>query len=516
MDIGRPTRDYDPDLPDGPTIVHAFAATARRVPDRDAVLSGDRKITYREYFAAAAGYAHTLSERGVAGGRVALLMPNSIELCVAAMAGMAARAQVAPLNFNFPAKALAPLLADVDPTVLVCTAETEALARAVAEEVGVAHVDVFGPDGLSIETWMNDANPALPEPLPSPEDPSLIFFTGGTTGIPKGADHVHANEMAYARAANTVWPLLLDRDIVLMVAPNFHIWGFCYATITPVFLGATVDYLPAYQPDVILKHFEENRITVFAGGPAALYVGLLANENASTTDYSSLRLCLAGGSPCSEALHARWEEVTGCPILEGWGMSEGSPINLNPLDGPRKPGTVGPMLPRTEIDIVDLETGTKVLPQGERGEVRVRGPQFIKGYRNRPQENAESFRDGWFYTGDIGQFDEDGYLSLVDRKKEMILVGGYNVYPREIDEVLQRHPAVMEAAAVGIPDEFRGETVKACIALNPGAQASEEELLAYCREHLVKYKLPTVFEFHKELPKTGPAKIDKLKLKGLR
>ena len=516
MTIGRPTRDYDPGLPDAPTIVHAFADTARRIPDRDAIICGDRRLTYRQYLSAVAGYARSLGERGVAGGRVALLMPNGIEVAVASLAGMAARAQVALLNANFPAKALTPLLADVEAAVLVCTSETEELGRAVAAEAGVAHVDVFGPDALSLTAWQNDASLTLPEPLPGPDDPSLIFFTGGTTGIPKGADHVHANEMAYARAANTAWPLKRDEDVVLMVAPNFHIWGFCYAVVSPVFLGATVDYLPAYQPDVVLRHFEENKITVFAGGPAALYVGLLANENSSTTDFSNLRLCLAGGSPCPEALHARWEEVTGCPILEGWGMSEGSPINCNPLDGPRKPGTVGPMLPRTEIDIVDLETGTKVLPQGERGEIRVRGPQFIKGYRNRPQENAESFRDGWFYTGDIGVFDEDGYLSLVDRKKEMILVGGYNVYPREIDEVLQRHPAVMEAAAVGIPDDFRGETVKACVALNPGAEVSEEELLAHCRDHLVKYKLPTVFEFHDALPKTGPAKIDKLKLKGLR
>jgi len=516
MAIGRPTRDYDPSLPDAPTVVHAFADTVRRVPDRDAIICGERRLTYRQYFAAVAGYASRLGARGVAGERVALLMPNSIEVAVAALAGMAARAQIALLNASFPPKALAPLLADVEATVLVCSAGTEALGRAVAAEVGVPHVDVFGSGGLSLEAWTEDPEPALPEPLPSPEDRSLIFFTGGTTGIPKGADHVHANDMAYARAANTVWPLERDEDVVLMVAPNFHIWGFCYAVVTPVFLGATVDYLPAYQPELILRRFVESRVTVFAGGPAALYVGLMANEHFAATDFSNLRLCLAGGSPCPEALLARWEAATGCPIMEGWGMSEGSPINLNPLDGPRKAGSVGPMLPRTEIDIVDLETGAEVLPQGATGEVRVRGPQFITGYRNRPEENAQSFRDGWLYTGDVGRFDEDGYLYLVDRKKEMILVGGYNVYPREIDEVLQRHPAVMEAAAVGIPDDFRGETVKACIALNPGASAGEEELLAHCREHLVKYKLPTVFEFHAALPKTGPGKIDKLKLKGER
>ena len=516
MAVGRPMRDYDRTLPDAPTVVHAFVDTVRRVPDRDAIICSGRRINYREYHSAVAGYAYHLAGRGVAGGRVALLMPNSIEVAVAAMAGMAARAQIAPLNANYPHKALVPLLADVDARVLVCTAETEELGRAVAAAVGVPHVDVFGAGGLAIENWTADQHAELPEPLPRPEEHSLLVFTGGTTGIPKGADHLHANTIAYARAQNTVWPLARDADIVLQVAPNFHVWGFSYAIVCPTYLGATLDYLPAYKPEMVLKHFAENKVSVFAGGPAALYVGLMANERFASTDFSNLRLCLAGGSPCSEALLARWEAETGCPILEGLGMTEGAPISCNPLDGTRKPGSVGPPVPRTEIDIVDLETGIQVLPQGEIGEVRVRGPQFIAGYHNRPVDTAQSFRGGWMHTGDIGRFDEDGYLYLVDRKKEMILVGGYNVYPREIDEVLQSHPAVMEAAAVGIPDEFRGETVKACIAFNPGAAASQEELLAYCRERLVKYKLPTVFEFHEELPKTGPGKIDKLKLKGER
>jgi long-chain acyl-CoA synthetase len=516
MAIGRPTRDYDPALPKAPTIVHALADSARRVPDNDAIICGERKLSYRQYLAAVAGYARTLAERGIAGGRVALLIPNSIEVAVAALAGMAARAQVAPLNFNFPPKALAPLLADVEATVVACVPETEELTRAVAKEVGVPYVDVFGPDGFAVERWMNDATLTLPEPLPSPQDHSLIFFTGGTTGIPKGADHTHANDMAFCRGSNTIWGVGIDRARILNVAPNFHVWGFCHTAVSPVFIGAAVDIVPAFKPEIVLRRFEEQRITTFAGGPAALYVGLRAHENFKKTDFSRLEYCLAGGSPCSIDLLEGWEAETGGPILEGWGMSEGAPINCNPIEGIRKPGTVGIAVPRTEIDVVDLETGTKVLPPGERGEVRVRGPQFIAGYRNRPEDNALTFRGGWLYTGDIGVYDEDGYLSLVDRKKEMILVGGYNVYPREIDEILQRHPAVMEAAAVGIPDDFRGETVKACIALNPGARVSEEELLAYCREHLVKYKLPTVFEFHDVLPKTGPAKIDKLKLKGLR
>jgi long-chain acyl-CoA synthetase len=196
-------------------------------------------------------------------------------------------------------------------------------------------------------------------------------------------------------------------------------------------------------------------------------------------------------------------------------MSEGAPTTCNPIER-RKLMSVGVTPPDTEIDIVDVESGTRVMPTGERGEIRVRGPQFTQGYRNRPEENATAIRDGWLYTGDIGYFDDEGYLYVVDRKKELINVGGYKVYPREVDEVLHAHPAVREAATVGVPDSFRGEAVKAVVVLKPGARLTEDELLAYCRDNLVRYKLPTQVEFVAELPKTGPGKIDKLKLRGLR
>jgi long-chain acyl-CoA synthetase len=194
-------------------------------------------------------------------------------------------------------------------------------------------------------------------------------------------------------------------------------------------------------------------------------------------------------------------------------MSEGAPVAQTPLHGIHKPGSVGLPPPDTEVDIVDLETGTKIQPQGGRGEIRVKGDQFITGYRNRPEENQRQIRDGYLYTGDIGYFDTDGYLWVVDRKKEMIIVGGYNVYPREVDELLFAHPAILEAATVGVPDSFSGEAVKAFVVLKPGAALAEEELLEYCRESLVKYKVPTHVEFLPDLPKTGVGKIDKLALK---
>lgn len=494
----------------------ALVAASRRIPDRPAVIDGDRHISYGEYARAVAAYARLLADRGVAGGQVALLMHNSMEMAVAALAGMTAGAQVAPLDYNQPHRSLEKLTADVDPRIIVSDAANAELARSVATDLGVPHVDVFAPDALLVEAWLGGGHPSWPERLPSAEDPSLLFFTGGTTGIPKAASHTYANDVAYARATATMWRFDQDSERLLNVAPNFHVWGFCKMVVTPPFNGATIDILPRYKPELVLQRIESQRITVFAGGPAAMYVGLRAHEHYPRTDFTHLKWALAGGSPCPEELLRNWEDETGTPILEGWGMTEGAPCNVNPADGVRKIGSTGITPPRTEVDVVDLETGTRVLPPGERGEVRVRGPQFVAGYRNRPDETAATFRDGWLYSGDIGYFDDDGYMFLVDRRKEMIVVGGYNVFPREIDEVLNAHPAILEAAAVGIPDDFRGEAVKVCVALERGATLGPDELRTYLAERLVKYKLPREIAFFDELPKTGPGKIDKLRLRGLR
>ena len=218
---------------------------------------------------------------------------------------------------------------------------------------------------------------------------------------------------------------------------------------------------------------------------------------------------------CPEQMVRDWEKATGCILLEGLGMSEGAPITCSPMHGKRKFLSVGITAPLTEIDVVDLATGTKVLPPGEPGEVRVRGPQFTQGYRNRPEENALALRDGWLYTGDIGYFDEDGYLFLVDRKKDMANVGGYNVFPREIDELMFRHPKIQEAAAVGVPDPRLGERIAAFVVLAPGETMTEDEFFAYCAENLVKYKRPTSVAFVDALPKTGAGKINRRALRGM-
>jgi len=497
--------------PEYPTIIHALAAAADLRRDATGLVCEQREVTYGQYAQAVAALARTFDGLGVKGERIAYLVSNSLDACVAFLAGMAARAQVAPLNPNYTEVELEPLLRDVDAKVVVCDAGSAEKARSLAQKIGIVNVVQIGPGGLTVEALL--AEPATPLLLPEPTDLSAMFFTGGTTGIPKGANHVHRAHMAFCYGIAATWPFPLDVERILNVAPLFHIWGFCFTLVAPIYFRAMMDIMPAYKPALVLDEFQKRRITIFAGGPAALYLGLRANENFAKTDFSSLKVCLSGGAPCPEELLRNWEKVTGCVLLEGWGMSEGAPINNNPLHGVRKIGSVGIVPPYTWVETVDLETGTKVMPVGERGEIRVKGVQFTTGYRNRPEDNRQAIRDGWLYTGDIGYYDADGYLFLVDRKKEMIIVGGYNVYPREIDELLFKHPAILEAVTVGVPDSFSGEAVKAFVVLRPGASLTVEELQDYCRQSLVKYKVPTRVEFVDALPRSGVGKINKLELK---
>jgi long-chain acyl-CoA synthetase len=500
-----------PGYPEYPTIIHALAKAAELRRDAPGLVCEERELTYGQYAQAVAALARKFAGLGVKGERIAYVVSNGMEACVALLAGMAARAQIAPLNPNFTDIELEPLLRDVDPKVIVCDAGSAEKAGALARKIGVANVVQVGPGGTTVEALL--AEPVAALPLPEETDLSAMFFTGGTTGIPKGANHVHRGHMAFCYGVAATWPFPLDEERILNVAPLFHIWGFCFTLIAPIYYRAMMDIMPAYKPALVLEEFQRRKITVFAGGPAALYLGLRANENFAKTDFSSLKVCLSGGAPCPEELLRNWEKVTGCVLLEGWGMSEGAPINSNPLNGLRKIGSVGPAAPHTGVEVVDLETGTKVMPVGERGEIRVKGVQFTVGYRNRPEDNKQSIRDGWLYTGDIGYYDSDGYLFLVDRKKEMIIVGGFNVYPREIDELLFKHPAILEAVAIGVPDSFSGEAIKAFVVLRPGKTLTVEEVQDYCRKSLVKYKVPGKVEFVDALPRSGVGKINKLELK---
>ena len=513
MNSDSPPFDYVDGDPRYPTIVDALDAAAELRPDRVALICEDRQLTFAEYRRAAAGMARHFSGRYPPGARVALVMGNGIETAVAMMGAYAARLQIAPLNPAYTDPELARLIADVAPAAIACSPELA--ERVAALDDGGTGPDILrvGAAELDVWRWAADDTQSLPADRPLPEDRCVMFFTGGTTGLPKGAEHVHGSYDAFCRQTHALWRFDFDRDTILNVAPMFHIWGHHFSVVFPLFIRATMVIVPRYRPDLVIADLVRHRVSVFAGGPAAIFLGLLGSEAMADADLGALRYSLAGGSPCPADLLERWKARTGNEILEGLGMSEGAPVCLNPTHGAKKRLSVGLRPPDTVIEIVDLESGTRVLPAGERGEIRVRGPQFTIGYRGRPEETAEAIRDGWLHTGDIGYLDEDGYLFLVDRKKELILVGGFNVYPREVDEAMTNHPAVAEAAAVGVPDDFLGEAVCVFVALNPGASAGVDALRRHAEENLAKYKRPKAIHILDALPKKGPGKIDKLALK---
>src|ERR1700722_2413728 len=509
-----PKIPVDRSLPFHQSLVHMFRRAIEQKPDTVAVIYQDRSITYRDFGRATNGLAALLGSLRLDPGPIVVMMPNSIEMDVALMAVMSAGAQVAPVSPFFHVAEVEKVLDGFDPKAIVCHPDTSGKAQAVAEKIGLAQVITVGYETLA--QWTADARlDRPPAKMPQADDLALSIFTGGSTGVPKGVDHTHRGLMWGLIQHLSVWPIPFGTGIFLNVAPMFHIWGLTYATWVPIFTAGTLVMIPKYDPDEVVKGLAQHRVSIFAGGPAPIYIGLLRSPLFDQVDLSALKYCPSGGAPCPEDLHREWLRRTGCPLLEGWGMSEGAPFCLNRYDGERKLLSVGNPVPETEVEVVDLVTGTRVLPTGEAGEVRVRGPQMMVEYHNKPEETAYALRDGYMYTGDIGYVDADGFLFLVDRKKQMIIVGGYHVYPREIDEVLFNHPAIREAATVGRRDDRLGEVVVAFVALNEGADLDEDGFFAYCKENLVKYKRPVEVTFIDALPRTGTNKIDRMALKAL-
>jgi long-chain acyl-CoA synthetase len=345
-------------------------------------------------------------------------------------------------------------------------------------------------------------------------DPAVIQYTGGTTGEPKGVVLTHANLSANAEQARAVLHRIGGgQETFLAVLPYFHVYGLTVCLTLPTYLAAATVPVPQFQPRELLKTVSRVRPSIFPSTPA-IFKALLQQKDVGRFNLSSIRYCITGSAPMPPELARRFRSVTGAEIVEGYGLTEASPItHLNPLRGKRKVGSIGLPFPDTDAAVVDRETGTRRLGAGEPGELIVRGPQVMRGYWNRPVETEETIREGWLYTGDIAVMDEEGYFFIVDRKKDLIISGGFNVYPREIEELLQEHPEVAEAACVGVPHSVRGEVVKAFVVPAEGASPSKKELIAHCRKGLAKYKVPREVEFCSELPKSGLGKVLRKSLK---
>jgi long-chain acyl-CoA synthetase len=497
-------------LPSAPTVVHLLADAAARAPDREALVCGDERISYAGYLAAAAAFGHELRALGAAGERVATLIGNSVDGCIAAFAVLAAGGQHAPLNSLLTPHELEPILADAEVRVFVVQASLAAAALPLARRLGIAHCIVVGEGARRLADGAS-GHASLP-PLPDPESLALLQYTGGTTGRAKGVELTHAAVAINVAQREALLPTR-EGDRVLCMMPLAHAYGMAMGLFLAAHAASTLAILPRYQSDAVLDIVPRERIGVFLGSPT-IFAGLLAHPRCAGTDWASVHTCYSGSAALAAATLERWRDVAGAPVLEGYGMTEAGPVlAFNPAAGPVKPGTVGVPVPGTEIQIVDVATGHEVQPRGASGEIRVRGPQLMRGYRHRVQETAQALRDGWLYTGDIGAIDGDGYLSIRDRKKDMAIVGGYNVYPREVEEVLFAHPDVADAAVIGVPDTYRGEALRACVVARAGASADAGTLQAFCAERLSRYKVPAEFRFMSALPKTAANKTDKVALR---
>ena len=365
------------------------------------------------------------------------------------------------------------------------------------------------PDVFSWKDCIAKYSPNPPKVKNSFSDVAMYQYTGGTTGVSKGVELTHSNLSKQVQQISAWYPdFIKGQEKMLGALPYFHVFGATCSMLFSVYMGWAQILVPKPQPDALLEAIGKFKPS-FTPLVPTMYIGMLSHPALKKTDMSCIKGAFSGSAPLPVEVIAEFEKITGATITEGFGMTETSPVtHVNPFaGGARKVGSVGVPISDTLCRIVDLENGVDDMPVGERGELIVKGPQTMRGYKGKPEETANTLKDGWIYTGDIATMDDDGYFYIVDRKKDMIISGGYNVYPRDIDEVFYQHPKVMEACSIGVPDAKRGETAKIFIVLKEGETSTAEEMLAFAKDKLAVYKMPTEVEFRKELPKTNVGKI---------
>jgi long-chain acyl-CoA synthetase len=416
---------------------------------------------------------------------------------------------VVPLNPLLKPEEVRYVLEDAGAAAMVTLEASLPLLRAARPGLGrrCPILSLDGPAaGEAGDVSLSAAAPGAPRARAasgSAEDVAVCLYTSGTTGRPKGALLSHRNLIANVQSFRSVLHVT-EEDVFLAALPLFHAYGATVLFLEPLSMGATIVVEPRFVPEAVLRAIVQHRVTFFAGVPS-MYAVLAASPRPGG-DFSSLRLCISGGAPLPVAVAEAFEARYGVPIYEGYGPTECAPVlTVNPPSGTRKLGSVGPPISQVELRIVD-DRGNP-LPPGEVGEIVARGPNVMQGYLNRPAETAEVLRDGWYHTGDLGRVDEDGYYYIVDRKTDLILVGGLNVYPREVELVLAGHPAVAEVAVVGVPDPIRGEAPKAFVILRNGQPATSQDLLQWCRQRLANYKVPRSVVVVTDLPRTVTGKI---------
>ncbi len=539
------TRHYETGVPtdlamEELTLVDFLERSVAAWGDRPAVTLKGKTLSYRQLKDQVDRFATALAGLGVRkDSRVALWLPNLPQMAIAYFATLKLGAQVVNTNPLYVEREVEHQFNDANVSVVVTLDYLWWYKlRGMMDKVRVAHVVVTGiPDYLPFPlNWLAPLKlkktkqyvkvpkedkvhffkdliaktPAAPPPVDLHlDDPAVLQYTGGTTGVSKGAILTHRNLSANVQQSACWFPTIKQGEEVLLAClPYFHVFGMTVSMLWPVRIGAHIVLAPNPRdiPDLV-KCIRTHRVSIFPAVPA-LFVAINNFPGIDQLDLSSVRACFSGSAPLPVDVMNRFEQLTGGRITEGFGMTETSPVtHVNPLHGLRKPGSVGIPVPGTDAKVVDVETGETELPQGQEGELCIRGPQVMAGYWNHPGETAKVLRDGWMFTGDLARVDADGYTFIVGRKKDMILAGGYNVYPDEVDGVLFGHAAVLESATIGVPDERCGERIKSFVVLKPGQAASAGELDAYLRTQLAAYKVPREIEFIPELPKSSMMKI---------
>lgn len=517
-------------------LLNEAAATC---PRRWAVIFQNTRLTYAQLCEQAERFAGALKRIGVKRGqRVAIMLPNLPQTVVAFWGILKAGAVVVMINPLYMEKEILAHIGDSGAEHIILLDRLWPRIAALRDRLPLRNFIITSvADALSfplnwlyrfkerrstaapipydathVHAWKHFCHKAerWSAPVADPlRDPAMLQYTGGTTGLPKGVTLTHANLGTNCRQVlDIIHATVEEKHVFLSLLPFFHVYGLTTGLIIPVALAATVLPLPRYVPRDVLHTIAKHRPTVFPGAPS-VYTSLLQQKNLPDYDLRCIKICVSGSAPLPRETFRRFHEATGASILEGYGLTEASPItHCNPLgqEGQR-PNSIGMPVPGTDARIVDMESGTLPLPPGKMGELIVRGPQVMAGYWHRPDETASALRNGWLYTGDLATMDDDGYFYIVDRKKDMVIVGGYNVYPREVDEVLLEHPKILEAVSVGIADGLRGETLKAYVVPRPGESLHKSDVIAWCRQKLAGYKVPRLVEFREELPKTIVGKV---------
>ena len=510
--------------------------TAREYSNKAAIIYFGRTMTYGELDQLVDKFATALQDLGVKkGDRVGIFLPNLPQFVIAFYGALRAGAICVTCSPLYKGRELEHQLNDAGVETLVGMDTLYSIVQEIKQRTKLRNVITTSPrdylppllrllsplkgvkshecpGALDFLSLMKKYD-AKPKPVDvKPDELALLQYTGGTTGVPKGAMISHRNLVVNARQCEVELPIRRGVDVHVSAVPLFHIFGMTCAMNAPILTGTTMLMIPdPRDPKGILSAISKHKATVFCSVPT-MYIALVNRPDIKKYNLTTVRACISGAAPLPVEVQKKFEQLTGGRLVEGYGLTESSPVShVNPLDDPKKnrPGSIGIPVPDTEAKIVDLETGTKDLKPGEVGELAIKGPQVMQGYWNKPDETKIMLRNEWLYTGDIAKMDEDGYFYIVDRKKDMIDVSGLKVWPREVEEVLYEHPAVSEAAVVGIPDPYRGETVKAYVTLKPeyGGKVTEEEIIKFCKEKIASYKAPRSVEFRTSLPKTLVGKV---------